>query len=130
MLWVVSYFSELFQLLYRNFLWNENAENLTLHLKLPICENYLYLQICIWNYLYVCEIILISKSKHIITQEFFDFQFRCFLTIFFWLVLIRNMFLRVFKITSFCFLFFPKNKLVFLIAVSYKTYCVYIFWQN
>ena len=80
---VVSYFSEFFQLLYRNFLRNENAENLMLHLKLLICENYLYRRFASEIiYMYV-KITLISKSKHIITREFFDFQFRCFLTTFF-----------------------------------------------
>ena len=30
------------------------------------------------------------------------------------------------KVTSFCFLFFHENKLVFLVPVSYKTYCLYL----
>ena len=49
----------------------------------------------------------------------------CFLGYFLWLVSIRNMFLRCSRALVFCFLFFSKKELVFLITVSYKTYCVY-----
>ena len=35
------------------------------------------------------------------------------------------MFLRYSRALVFCFLFFSKKELVFLITVSYKTYCVY-----
>ena len=49
----------------------------------------------------------------------------CFLGYFLWLVSIRNMFLRCSRALVFCFLFFSLKELVFLITVSYKTYCVY-----
>ena len=51
----------------------------------------------------------------------------CFLGHILWLVSIRNMFLRYSRALVFCFLFFSKKELVFLITVSYNTYCVYAF---
>ena len=73
-LMVVSYFSNFFQLLHRVFLWNETAENLYAKITY-ICRFATEItKMCM-------KITLISKSKHIFTREFFDFQFCCFLTI-------------------------------------------------